>query len=355
MITKPRLASLPSITTPGATAFLADSAARHRQSLTEPIFTPRVFQTIFSAPGQTELREKIRLESSANRPHPKALKTFLQFQKPQALPTPTPAFSINFAEHDALKLGLDLYLPKIKCANPPPVAVIVHGSAFTFGDRNCTHVHILAQGLTDRGIAVIALDYRKIPQTHKLTDPKSWRRWFNGNMRYCVQDACQAIDWTHQNASYFGMEQRKIVLLGISAGGNIASVAAAHRSKLIAGLASYYGIYDLSLFTGPLAAVTWFCAYGTSFTGEERTLYNPAVQLYPGPTLLVHGDNDDFVFVDQTYRMALARIKMNLETYLHIEEGMGHGFMNMPPHQSKVTERHLDYIQSFIQALPFAA
>ena len=118
----------------------------------------------------------------------------------------------------------DLYLPTDGSAGPHPLIIYVHGGGWVFGDKSevrCSpslapagRVCVPASEL-ERGYAVAAINYR----LHDLT---------TGANRFLdlLADVRLAVAHLKQDAASLGLDPARFVLVGASAGGQLASIAA---------------------------------------------------------------------------------------------------------------------------------
>lgn len=288
-------------------------------------------------------QDKIRKKS-------KVLKNLWEFIRPRKVECKLPDFREVFSTKQKMDLGLDVYLPHGERPESGwPSVVLFHGSAFLFGSRDCYHAKIVADHYTENGIAVVAVDYRKIPHTHKFFKFRFWKNWLEGNLQHAVQDATDAIEWTQKHAERYQLDPKKMATIGFSAGSLIAHLAAANLSDKIKAYVSFYGPNDPSHMAGLLGLLTRFGLYGINVsTLEEHKLF-PINNPYTGPAFFIHGADDDLTYPEQSLRTAHSRLVKSLETYLHIEKGIGHGFMNDPKHINPATERNLDYSLEFLK------
>jgi acetyl esterase/lipase len=173
---------------------------------------------------------------------------------------------VTYATHDGVALAGDLYLPK-DTKNAPAI-VAVHGGAWIGGSRNA--FQYWGQHLASRGIAVFAISYRLA--THdKKTFP------------HAVHDVLAGVQFVRGKAGELGVDPERIGLLGASAGGHLAALAAlggaakifansypqdAHAavSTKVKALVGVYGIYDV------LAMWTSYCVDGPKDNNIEKML-----------------------------------------------------------------------------------
>jgi acetyl esterase/lipase len=110
----------------------------------------------------------------------------------------------------------ELFLPKGN--GPHPVIVLLHGGCFLKAFEGLAQTSAIAADLAGRGYAVWNLDYRK------LGEPGAG---YPGTF----QDVATGIDRIRDEAGRYGLDTRRVVALGHSAGGHLA-LWAASRGKL---------------------------------------------------------------------------------------------------------------------------
>lgn len=239
-------------------------------------------------------------------------------------------------------LHLDIWQPLSTSENPDgprPAVVMVHGGSWNAGARSeaprwntwLNDQALNDQGLNDEGVVVVDIDYRLAP-------PARWRG--------ATGDVKCAVGWVKRHAATLGVDPNRIVLMGNSAGAHLALLAAytAGDARLPASCpvtdSSVAGVVALS----PPTDLQWLfeqefpwwypeALAGTGslevFTGgtpaavpEAYRLGSPInhVRQNLPPTLLIHGQNDQFVFPEETDRLA-ARL---------LEAGAPHQVLKLP-------------------------
>lgn len=110
-----------------------------------------------------------------------------------------------------------------------PIIIDIHGGGWNYGSPNDDDV--FSCFLADKGFAVFSIPYRLAPE---FTFPTQ------------LEDVKKAIAWIHFNAIKFGADSTRLVLMGRSAGGNLALLAGytSHDVK-ISGIISFYPATDL--------------------------------------------------------------------------------------------------------------
>lgn len=118
--------------------------------------------------------------------------------------------NINYANDADPKHLLDIYLPSGNKKNLPLV-VWIHGGAWMMNDKyaDMGYMKETVRSIVDKGYAFASIDYR-----HSTTKPFPAQ----------IQDCNQAIQWLYDHADQYGIQKKKIALIGFSAGGHLASL-----------------------------------------------------------------------------------------------------------------------------------
>jgi acetyl esterase/lipase len=244
------------------------------------------------------------------RPPPPAFSSARLFTGHDPTPVAPRTFSVDGG------LPLDFY-PAIgrNGAGPAPIVIVIHGGGWDSGDRH--QLPKLNDLLAARGFAVAAISYRLAPQS-------LWPAQRD--------DTLAAIAWLKAQAPALGVDAQRLVLLGRSAGGQIAqTVAYTARDPAIRGVVALYAPSDL--------------IFGYENTHEDDMLRSPALMrqflggspqsaranyesasalfhVHPAapPTLLLHGVNDALAWHRHSARLA-ARLA---------EAGVPHCYVALP-------------------------
>lgn len=201
-----------------------------------------------------------------------------------------------FAHHVDESLQLLLY----HAANPQPAPciVVIHGGGWVNGtaDEGAMLNHYLA----GHGYAVAAIEYRFAP------------RWTWPAQR---DDVLDAIDYLKEHAAELGIDPHQFVLLGRSAGGQIAEAVAygSHVSDIRGCIAFYapadmHFAYEYARADDILNSLQLVSQYLGGAPTEARANYDGAssillAQRYSPPTLLIHGTRDELVWCRQSERL----------------------------------------------------
>lgn len=246
-----------------------------------------------------------------------------------ASPEEPPRKDLVFAAPDGHELKLDLYFPDE--AKDPPLVVFIHGGGWKSG----SYKRCLTPWLTDYGFAVASISYRL---TGKAVFPAQ------------VHDCKAAVRWLRANADKYGYDADRIGVAGTSAGGHLAlflGVTGGDRSfegkvggnldqgSEVQAVADYYGPTDFVLRAGnqpaktekPGSPVRGLLGKPASEDLDLARRASPAFHVSKGdpPLLILHGDQDKVVMLDQAERIAEAYRKAELDVTLETVPGGGHG------------------------------
>lgn len=135
-----------------------------------------------------------------------------------------------YAMEGPKQLKLDLYEASSVSA-PHPLIVMIHGGSWNGGNKE--QLPRMNRYLAQAGYSVAAINYRHAP---KVKSPAA------------VEDTFRALDFLKSNAEKLHLDPSRIVLIGRSAGGQIAlSAAYSDREPGIQGVVAFYAPADLVL------------------------------------------------------------------------------------------------------------
>ena len=136
--------------------------------------------------------------------------------------------TVTYARRGTLALQADVFRP----AGDRPHAVVIwlHGGALIFGDRGMLPVEQRDRYLRS-GFAVVPIDYRLAPETQ---------------LGGILDDLDAAHAWLHRDGASLGLDPRRLVLVGHSAGGYLALMAGTRFQPRPRALVSYYGYGDVA-------------------------------------------------------------------------------------------------------------
>lgn len=204
---------------------------------------------------------------------------------------------LNYVSYaDGATLSMDFYPSQI--VGNRACVIVVHGGAWNKGDNK--QLPELNSHLARMGYSVAVINYRLAP---KYQNPAP------------VEDISAAFNYLKKNATQLHVDTNNFVLLGRSAGAQIALLAAytLHQPGL-KGVIDYYGPADMvwgySIPSSPLIMdsrkVMSDYIGGTYQQVPEKFAASSPLEFINGqspPTLIIHGDNDVLVSPDHSRRM----------------------------------------------------
>ena len=202
---------------------------------------------------------------------------------------------------NGISLVLDVYSPSKRLGEYPwvkyteqkkPVLLYIHGGGWRSGEKESRILEFLPY--VDKGWVVVTVNYRLL---HQASLPE------------IIGDCKTALNWVYDNSDKFKIDTSKIVIAGNSAGAHLALMTALSkendlyksepqsfkRSK-VAGVISWYGITDVSLFVKNWRDKQIIFKDDKEFDGfYELTspIYN--IDKDTPPVLTVHGAIDEVV------------------------------------------------------------
>jgi acetyl esterase/lipase len=246
-----------------------------------------------------------------------------------SLPAETITRGITFAEVEGTELKLDLYQPE----GPPAGLIIwVHGGAWRSGSRASVDL----QGMTALGWAVASVDYRLSPQARFPAQ---------------IHDIKAAIRHLRAQAPRLGLPAGRFVIAGSSAGGHLAAVVGVSNghpelegrvgdhpdtSSDVQAIVDLYGASNLTTIlkqSTPHGLSVRMPALDLFLGGQPDALpilarlASPVfhVDAHDPPLLLMHGDQDPQMPINQSHELAGAYEKLGLPVVFKVQHGSAHG------------------------------
>lgn len=230
----------------------------------------------------------------------------------------------TFARPEGVELKLDFYAPPFAkdTTARPPCLIVIHGGGWDSGDR--TQLEEWNRRWARNGYAVAAVSYRLAP------------RWIWPAQR---DDVLAAITWLKAHADGLGFDPSRLILLGRSAGGQVATaVAYGANDPAIRGVIALYAPHDMPF--------TWSVSRGDDalnsikllrqlFGGPpedgRRALYESAsgqLLAHTGspPALLIHGANDTLSWYRHSERLAARLQELHVPHFYLRLPWATHGF-----------------------------
>jgi acetyl esterase/lipase len=225
-------------------------------------------------------------------------------------------------------LGLDLHLPA--GVRRPPLLVFVHGGAWTTGSKTQ-----YPQFLLERGFAVASLDFRSSNEAPFPAD---------------VFDIKAGIRFLRAKAAMYGYRTDRIAIVGASSGGHLAALVGVtngvqalegtegdflRQSSSVQAIVSYFGASDLTTILAqstPMGlavrepALKRLLGAPPDQVPELAKLASPIfhVDRNAPPILLLHGDQDRQMPLNQVYEMQWAYEQAGRHAEVLILHGVDH-------------------------------
>ncbi len=193
---------------------------------------------------------------------------------------------------------LDVYAPK-NIDTPTTVVMYVHGGGWIGGDKSNPFVADYGAEVVRHGMTFISINYRLAPQ---FTYPAQ------------NKDIDCAISYLNANTKTLNINMTKFAIMGDSAGGQLASMAAltSPYKKQIKAVVDFYGPADVwAQVTRKPTPDKWAIDY--LGTAKDEVLARQASPLFADlrgapPFLIFHGLNDRTVYYAQSLNFE-ARLK----------------------------------------------
>lgn len=224
---------------------------------------------------------------------------------------------VLYKKLDTTRLFLEVYKPsKELLTGKAPAMIFFFGGGWNGGTPNQFKPH--AQYFAKRGVVCFLADYR-VKNRDKTSPVES------------LKDAKSAIRFIRKNAKIFGVDQKKIIGSGGSAGGHLAAATA-----LVDGYND--NADDSSISCKPNALVLFNpvvdngpAGYGYERIGNAYKDFSPLHNIKKGapPTIFFLGTKDHLIPVETAkyYKKAMEKVGSICNLFLY--EGEGHGFFNL--------------------------
>lgn len=264
---------------------------------------------------------------SSNRPATPSRNPPRTPQRPATPANPNQLKDLEYAKIGEKSLLLDLFRPSRRPPGKLPVVVYVHGGAWWAGSK----AENPALFLLGEGYAVVSINYR-------LSTEASFPAQ--------LHDCKGAIRWLRANADKYNLDPDRIGVWGASAGGHLVALLGttggnkklegdtggnAEHSSDVRCVVDFFGPSDLTIIhpkdTKKVSPV--FVLMGGYTSKEKPDLYlsgSPALLVAKDnpPFLIMHGDADPVVPVQQSVFLHDALAKVGVDSELVVLKGAQH-------------------------------
>ena len=234
------------------------------------------------------------------------------------LSAPAALHDVEYSHPGNVSLRLDGFLPGGE--RPAPAVIIVHGGAWVAGDRRW-NVEPVFQPLSEAGFAWFSISYRLA----------------NNVMQFgaAVEDVREAVRFVKAHADEYNIDPERIALLGESAGGQLAAMAALRGSadSSVRAVVAMYTPTDLVTLAKTSAFIPPSIRDSVRGTPFESILMGLLAQLSPlnsvrrdmPPFLFIHGTSDTLVPFVQSTDMCDRMKEAGASCEIYAVKGGGHG------------------------------
>jgi acetyl esterase/lipase len=241
----------------------------------------------------------------------------------------TPHTDIIYATIGGRRLALDLHMPA--GVDQPPLIVWVHGGRWVLGDKSEVPMTFVAAG-----IATASLDFRQADEAR---------------FPAMVHDIKAAIRFLRAKASEYGYSTARVAIGGTSSGAHLAALVGTtnghsvlegtvgdhlDQSSDVEAILSYYGASNLTTILAQstpqgldvrVPALEALLGALPDRVPELAQLASPVTHVSQSapPLLLLHGDRDPQMPVDQSYELEAAYTSRGLDVHFDLLRGAVHG------------------------------
>jgi len=253
--------------------------------------------------------------------------------------------NIAYVEHPTSRQNFDLYLPGPPGNQPFPFILWVHGGAWMMGIKEWDNVKYLVR----HGYAIASIDYR-ISTTARFPAQ--------------IQDCNAALNFILAHAQAYGVDPRRFIVGGASAGGHLALLLGLARHEKAFGadpaahplaILDFFGPTDLNNQMGDLETIHSERGIALTEDAGAKLLGGPIaesqakakaaspinyVSATSPPVLIIQGGKDDLVPVAQSRRLQTALERAGVKNQFILVETAGHDGpqFSTPDIESKVTD-----------------
>ncbi len=208
--------------------------------------------------------------------------------------------NIGYNNDTLTKHLLDIYLPP-NAKGKVPLVIFIHGGGWLGNDKyaDIGYMRKTVAEIVSSGFALASIDYRFATQA---TFPAQ------------IQDCNRAISFLVDNADKYGLDKKRIAVMGFSAGGHLASLTGlsknnnvenffmtgTNKSFAFKAVIDFYGPAELVLFPGandPKSPESLLIGATPLSRPDLAKAASPVtyVDKNDPPFLIIHGEKDDIV------------------------------------------------------------
>ena len=244
---------------------------------------------------------------------------------------------IVYSRVNGTDLEMDAALPE--SPTPTPAVIIVHGGGWVQGSRRAD-VRPLFKPLSDAGFAWFSIDYRLATN---VTD-----------FGVAIDDVVAAISYVKEHAAEFNIDPNRMALVGESAGGQLAAMAAIRDTGAVRAVVAFYTPSDLVSLMENSSFIPSQIRDKVIGTPWERLVLAGLGRLSPidnvrsdmPPFLFIHGTDDRLVPYQQSVDMCNRMRQAAASCQLFPVDGAGHGIRWWTPaEQHKADTKMVEWLK----------
>lgn len=267
--------------------------------------------------------------------------------------------NVEYGTGGGRPLKLDIVRPKKQPNKLMPVVAFIHGGGWKSGIKE-SGIPLLI-GLAQHGYFCVTVEYRLTPEAPFPAQ---------------IEDCKCAVRWLRAHANEYNLDPKRIGVWGPSAGGHLVALLGTaadmkkfegrggweKQSSRVQAVCDYFGPADLpKLFRdalalrneGQLADVTkdnpLYLLAGGPIKEKIEVLRKASPIIYvtkdDAPFLIVHGDKDPLVPLNQSEILNAALKKAGVDSTLVVVKDAGHGWRDHP----EVQETVLNFFNSHLK------
>jgi len=247
---------------------------------------------------------------------------------------------------DGSQQTMDVYFPD--AGGPWPVLVYVHGGSWMHGDKS--EAALFARMMTAQGYLVVSVNYRLYPAA---TFPAM------------IQDVKCAVRSLRANAAQYNLDPNRAGAVGVSAGGHLVSLLGTtdasagwdvgeylDQSSRVQAVIATAGVMDLSRnFPNTDIEAMKHIGFGEYNVAEASPITH--VTGSTPPFLLIHGQQDAVVPVEQSQLMYERLMQANVPAQLVIVKNAGHSFIapdaTTTPTLGEINQIIVDFLARYLK------
>jgi len=259
---------------------------------------------------------------------------------------------IVYATGGGVPLHLDIYAPK--SAMPLPVVMWIHGGGWKAGDKN-DHTFF---NITNLGFALVVIDYRLSQQAIFPAQ---------------IYDCKASVRWVRANAAAYHLNPDKIGVVGASAGGHlVALLGTTNNNPQVEGDEGPKGVSSAVQCVVDYFGPTDFPTIEKQATQQQNAILDPMLdQLFGGPVpqkadlaqmasplhfvdvkaspfLIIHGDQDTIIPLQQSIDLDAALKKAGVYSDLHVIKGGAHGYVDPQKYDPAAYDATIAFLKKYL-------